>query len=233
MSFKNIMISTALASFLAAPAIAQETAPATDPATGQAVTDLGAMDIPMTIEEMTVNQFIGLNVLSTNGDDVGEIDYVLGPSAGDDEGQAVIGVGGFLGLGEYTVALPISAFDFDPEGRNLIVNLTEEGLRATPEFDESGAESVEGGLMMADLMGSAGMEDGAATENDPNMGGDTGMEEDATTDSEAATSSDDATGAETDTGSDASTDTEAETNPDTEIIEEGDTDVDSETESNN
>lgn len=212
MSFKKLMISTALASFLAAPAIAQETAPATDPATGQAVSDLGtdAMDIPMTIEEMTVDQFIGLNVLSTNGDDVGEIDYVLGPSGGDGEGQAVIGVGGFLGLGEYTVSLPISAFDFDPDGRNLIVNLTEEELRATPEFDESGAESVDGDLMMADLMGS------------PAAASDTDMEEKATTDSNAATSSDDATDAEPDpeAGAEAETGTETGTDTDVEIITE-------------
>ena len=217
MSLKKFMISTALASFLAAPAIAQETAPATDAATGQAVTglDTGAMGIPMTIEEMTVDQFIGLNVLSTNGDDVGEIDYVLGPSGGDGEGQAVIGVGGFLGLGEYTVALPISAFAFDPEGRNLLVNLTEDELRATPEFDESGVESVEGDLMMADLMGNAAAET------------DTDMEKETTTDSDAA-SSDDATDAEpdpeagavADTGSDADPDTEAGTDSDAEIIKE-------------
>ncbi|MBF9034965.1 hypothetical protein HKCCE2091_12005 [Rhodobacterales bacterium HKCCE2091] len=141
---------------------------ATVPATDQAMVD----DFPMTIEEMTVGEFIGLNVLSADGEDVGEIDYVI---AGTEEPAAVIGIGGFLGLGEYTVALPVSAFDYDAEERTLVVNWTEEELRAQPEFDESEAESLPDDMLMSDLMMHGGSDTGTtntdAAVTEPTTGG--------------------------------------------------------------
>lgn len=167
MTFRTLMTGTALASLLGVAAFAQETAPAdgaaADPVAPAEMPDNSMAEIleePMTIAEMTVAEFLGLNVLSENGEDVGEIDYVIASGDGS-EGQAVIGIGGFLGLGEYTVALPISAFDFDPESGDLIVNATEEELKATPEFDETGVEGVEGDVMMSEVMGDAGAGSGA------------------------------------------------------------------------
>ncbi|WP_425098659.1 PRC-barrel domain-containing protein [Tropicibacter sp. S64] len=216
MTFKTFLMSASLVSLLTTPALAQDTTTAADPAADPAATtmepaaepmatdtmaDETMAEEPMTIAEMTVDQFIGLDVQSVDGEDVGEIDYVLrGPSG--DEGRAVIGIGGFLGLGEYTVALPISAFDFNAEERLLVVNVSEEDLRNTPEFDESGVESVDGDILMAELMADEPMEtdtgmttdtttsDAApAPENDPATEEDADMDGDADSDASDTTTS--------------------------------------------
>ncbi len=246
MTFKTLMMSTAIASFLAAPVMAQDTAPATDMGTG--TSDMvQPMEMPMTVEEMTVDEFIGLNVVSSVGEDVGEIDYVIAGAGADAEGQAVIGIGGFLGLGEYTVALPLSAFDFDAESRNLIVSSTEDELRATPEFDESTAESVDGEMMMAELLGTADaagasgsgdMAPGATGTTDsgvsPDTGADTntGMTTPVAPATDGATMDGDAdvtTGTGSDMGADTETDAEADVDTEAEADTEAEVGTDTET----
>lgn len=88
-------------------------------------------------EGMVVGDLIGLNVYGTNDETVGEIDYIV---RDNDKLAAVIGIGGFLGLGEYTVAIPLEQFSMasgDMDGLKLS-SWTEEELEQQPEFDESG-----------------------------------------------------------------------------------------------
>lgn len=72
----------------------------------------------------------------------GEIDdLVIGP-----DGKirwAVVDVGGFLGIGEKSVAVPISALDCQPKDQDealVTVSATEKQLKALPEFDLDDAE---------------------------------------------------------------------------------------------
>ena len=107
-------------------------------ATEEVVASAGASDF----DGMTVGEIVGMNVYSTNNEDVGEIDYVVRDG---DTYAAVIGIGGFLGLGEYTVAIPLEQFsmvDGEIEGLKLS-SWTEEELEAQPEFDESGDVGLE------------------------------------------------------------------------------------------
>lgn len=86
--------------------------------------------------DMTVADLVGMEVIGSNGNDVGDIDYVVGGQNG--EYQLVIGVGGFLGLGEHTVALPLSAFAMGEAANTLVLDgYTEEELDAMQEVDES------------------------------------------------------------------------------------------------
>lgn len=95
---------------------------------------------------MTVDQIVGLNVLSADGEDVGEIDYVIS----DGEGyQAVIGIGGFLGLGEYTVALPLENFAMNDEDELILDATTEGELNNMPEIDESELEELAGDYVIS------------------------------------------------------------------------------------
>jgi hypothetical protein len=90
--------------------------------------------------EMTVGQILGMEVSGADGENVGEIDYIY---QGSDGYMAVIGIGGFLGLGEHTVALPLSDFSMNETGDGLVVNgMTEADLDAMPEIDESELESL-------------------------------------------------------------------------------------------
>lgn len=95
---------------------------------------------------MTVADIVGLDVHNELNNDVGEIDYVIQGASGY---EAVIGIGGLLGLGEYTVALPLSEYtltmDDNGEPEMLVVRgYTEEELEAMPEIDESALEALEG-----------------------------------------------------------------------------------------
>lgn len=90
---------------------------------------------------MLVGDILGQNVTTQAGEDVGEIDYIV--RQGEDL-AAVIGIGGFLGLGEYTVAIPLEEFSMAPEGEGMMLSSwTEEELKAQPEFDETGVEGLE------------------------------------------------------------------------------------------
>ncbi|WP_299672505.1 PRC-barrel domain-containing protein [uncultured Roseobacter sp.] len=89
---------------------------------------------------MVVGDLIGKDVAEANGEVVGEIDYIV--RDGDDL-AAVIGIGGFLGLGEYTVAIPLNEFDMSAEEDMLMLsNWTETELEAQPEFDETNVEGL-------------------------------------------------------------------------------------------
>lgn len=87
----------------------------------------------------TVEDLIGLNVLSASNETVGEIDYVVRSSEGY---VAVVGLGGFLGLGEYTVAVPMDEFVKTDDDELRLVTWTEEELEALPEVDESELEGL-------------------------------------------------------------------------------------------
>ncbi|NVO22410.1 PRC-barrel domain-containing protein [Donghicola mangrovi] len=111
------------------------------------MTPMGS-DTEMALAQKTVGDVIGMEVESINGDDVGEIDYVI---AGDTGVEAVIGIGGFLGLGEYTVALPLSDFTVT-EDEKLVLASDAEALKQLPQIDESGLESLPDDMVIADAM---------------------------------------------------------------------------------
>ncbi|MGR3434167.1 MAG: PRC-barrel domain-containing protein [Shimia sp.] len=113
-----------------------ETVTVTD-ADGATTMDTMSLD---TFEGMTVSQLIGMPVDGESGDRVGEIDYIIEQADGL---AAVIGVGGFLGLGEYTVALPLDRFE-RTEDRLMLTGMSEEELRAMPEIDESELTALDG-----------------------------------------------------------------------------------------
>ncbi len=115
----------------------------TDLATGDLMEDRDVRDTSV-FAGMSVGDIVGMDVHSTAGEgenDVGEIDYIIQAADGY---EAVIGIGGFLGLGEYTVALPLGAFSINPEDENqlLLDGFTEEELEAMPEIDESELEAL-------------------------------------------------------------------------------------------
>ena len=138
---KTLLTSTAIALSLgtAALADAHTTAPA-------GLVDFGA-------ENILASDFIGMRVHSTpaelgeNGaiydnsgndwNDIGEINDIVLTEDGRIEG-ILVGVGGFLGIGEKDVALGMDQIRFydDADGeRVLVVSATEESLNAMPAFE--------------------------------------------------------------------------------------------------
>ncbi|WP_186766625.1 PRC-barrel domain-containing protein [Puniceibacterium confluentis] len=103
------------------------------------------------LNQMTVDQVVGTDVIGIDDEEVGEIDYVVQQT----DGLAfVIGIGGFLGLGEYTVAIPADQFSLNADGDLALSSMTKEELKTLPEFDEDGVEGLDGDLIIGDLMNS-------------------------------------------------------------------------------
>ena len=86
--------------------------------------------------QWSARQFLGQAVTNQAGENIGDINDVLFDKAGR-VSTAVIGVGGFLGIAEKSVAVPFSALSFtaDNEGKRVvIVPLSKERLQAAPDF---------------------------------------------------------------------------------------------------
>lgn len=128
------------------------TTPAPDAMTPAPDAEMGsdnAMDSEMTdfdrenyatlaVEEVTVENMTGAGVYDANDDRIGEIsDFVVD---GDTITQAIIDVGGFLGLGEKPVSLDMAELEIlqevDGDDIRVYVSQTKEELEELPEYEE-------------------------------------------------------------------------------------------------
>jgi sporulation protein YlmC with PRC-barrel domain len=112
MSMKTVALALALGTMIAAPAIAQ------DNNANQAQTQNQAAAAPsgefMTQAqkgEYRASKFVGINIYNNNDENIGEINEVMVDKDGSIK-AVVIGVGGFLGIGEKNVALPFKSIQW-------------------------------------------------------------------------------------------------------------------------
>lgn len=154
----KFLTTTALTLLLATPIVAQTgtaTPPADEPAMNQQADDaapLGADDTmtqPQSLSEMTVGDLTGTDVVDATGDSIGSILDVV---QGTGEGEAVIGIGGFLGIGRYDVALPLSDLSFNAADGVISVSMTREELEAMPEHDGADIEPLPEDVQLSTLM---------------------------------------------------------------------------------
>ncbi|HBB82392.1 MAG TPA: hypothetical protein DC031_03745 [Sulfitobacter sp.] len=96
---------------------------------------------------MVVGDLVGLTVVEADGDTIGDIDYVIQTDTGY---AAVVGVGGFLGLGEHTVAVPLEEISMAAENDLKLSTWTKAELEAQPEVDESQIEGLEDDVSLDD-----------------------------------------------------------------------------------
>lgn len=140
---RKLLATTALATFIAGGAYAQTTpAPSTAPAAPAEIQQPADQAAPVArADGFLASNIIGETVYNGTGDEaenIGEVnDLVIGS---DGSVQAVIvGVGGFLGLGQKNVALEYDAMAWaERDGdRWIVVNSTADALKALPDFDRS------------------------------------------------------------------------------------------------
>ena len=87
---------------------------------------------------MSANDYIGKTVYDQAGNNIGEVNDLI--VSGDGNVEAVIlGVGGFLGIGEKDVAVNTQAVQMVQDGDNtrLVVQATKEALESAPTYDKS------------------------------------------------------------------------------------------------
>jgi sporulation protein YlmC with PRC-barrel domain len=142
---RKLLATTAVAALMSTGAFAQTTAPATTQP-GAAVQD-PAMQNPAAGEARMVTQadgnlasnIIGETVYNSTADDaesIGEVNDIVIGADGSIE-ALVIGVGGFLGIGEKDVAIEYGLAEWVErnDDRWIVVPTTTDALKAQPEFD--------------------------------------------------------------------------------------------------
>jgi hypothetical protein len=88
-------------------------------------------------DDLSANQIIGHNVKNTSGESVGDINNLIVKPNGQVD-AAVIGVGGFLGIGEKNVAVSFDQIQVsqDPQSGKMTLTtpLAKSDLKAAPEY---------------------------------------------------------------------------------------------------
>lgn len=126
-----------------------------DSQTQQPATGTAEAPQPVNPNAFLASSLIGQTIYSTANENVGEInDLVIkkdpqsSDQSSDQQGamkspiMAVIGVGGFLGIGEKDVAVPIEDIQISKDANNntvLVINLSRQQLEASPAFDRTAA----------------------------------------------------------------------------------------------
>jgi len=82
---------------------------------------------------VTADELIGMNVVDAAGDNVGSINDLLFGSDNQVD-HAIVDVGGFLGFGAKSVAIPIEEITVSPDQDQVVTNMTREQLDAMPEW---------------------------------------------------------------------------------------------------
>ena len=88
---------------------------------------------PLRPEELTSTNVDGVNVYGPDDSHIGDVSHFHGAGA---SAQAVVDVGGFLGLGAKPVSLPVSNLNFmrDEGGKiHATTGMTKDQLKALPE----------------------------------------------------------------------------------------------------
>jgi sporulation protein YlmC with PRC-barrel domain len=106
---------------LAAPAFAQQATSNATVATNQQATNAPNGSLQKYHDKWRASKLVGANVYNQNGQTVGSIDDLL---VGEDGkiSDAVLSVGGFLGIGGKLVSVPFDQFKFEESRRSTAVN---------------------------------------------------------------------------------------------------------------
>jgi hypothetical protein len=151
----------ALALFLVSvPAsVLAQNAPASDPATqppATALPDATAKESPPTPVEgqvimqdtstLLASSIIGGSVYSPANESIGDVNDLVVKPSGEIE-AVVVGVGGFIGIGEKDVAIALNRFTMEPtedlSSTKLVLNATKEELEAAPAFKSAYSQKLE------------------------------------------------------------------------------------------
>jgi sporulation protein YlmC with PRC-barrel domain len=140
---KRTLTATAIAAVLAVPAFAQQ--PAANPSTNpsSSMHSQSSTKTPGFVQNQSANEWrgsklIGSSVYGPDNASIGEINDVIIGSDGSIK-AAVIGVGGFLGVGQKDVAVPFDALNVTRAANSdsinkITVTYTKDQLKSAPQF---------------------------------------------------------------------------------------------------
>jgi hypothetical protein len=155
---KQLMISAAISALMVSGAMAQANPPADPPKAAAPKADAAPVDAAKFIAAQSTDQWVfsrfrGTDVIGPDNAQVGNVNDMVFEKSGKILGL-IVGVGGFLGIGEKSVAIDMSAFQVvpadtgsssagggapalsnnDPTSVKLKVTWTKEQLKNAPDF---------------------------------------------------------------------------------------------------
>jgi hypothetical protein len=83
------------------------------------------------------DEIVGQSLYGSDGEEIGSIDNVVLSAAGGDP-AAVVGVGGFLGIGERNVTIPLGDIDMGAKDR-LTTSMTKDQIGPLEAYEEGDA----------------------------------------------------------------------------------------------
>ena len=95
-------------------------------------------------EAIQASRVIGTDVYNTQGESIGSIEDVMLDKTSNGIMFAVIGFGGFLGIGEKYHAVPWSVLDYDSDKGGYVVPFSKEQLEAAPAYSIEDLTSGDG-----------------------------------------------------------------------------------------
>ena len=146
---KRLMISTAAAALVVGTAVAQDPPRPMDKSPPAVQKDMPKSEARQFVTQQTQDQWLaskfrGTDVMGANNEKIGDINDILF----DRNGRIlayVVGVGGFLGIGQKDVALAPTAFqvEMDRNETKLKLAMTRDELKNAPEFKAYSAPRTE------------------------------------------------------------------------------------------
>jgi sporulation protein YlmC with PRC-barrel domain len=152
----KLLSSVAVAAFVAMPAFAQtSTSPATSPSANRpaatAPAGSAARQLPSDIQAWKVSDLVGKNVYNSQDEKVGDINDVVTSKSGS-QAMAVIGVGGFLGIGEKQAAVPIDQLKVQGD-KIVVAGMTKDSLKQQADYKKDEYEKADRDQMVSQLAG--------------------------------------------------------------------------------
>jgi sporulation protein YlmC with PRC-barrel domain len=136
---KQLFTAVSLAVLIAIPAVAQDAA-APGAQRAPAIEAVEKQKAVSFSGDVSAKALLDENVMNSANENIGDINDILI----DREGKVaavIVGVGGFLGMGEKDVALPYDQLTFGKDDNNELVigtSATKESLESAPEYSKRG-----------------------------------------------------------------------------------------------
>lgn len=97
-------------------------------------TQLGVAVADVTTGWSAKRQVLGKTVFNDGGDRIGKVDdIIVAPDKA--VSYAIIGAGGFLGVGRHDVAIPVTQIKQQSDGKFILAGATKDVLKAMPPFE--------------------------------------------------------------------------------------------------
>jgi sporulation protein YlmC with PRC-barrel domain len=90
-----------------------------------------------------VRTVLGMRIKNEQGRDVGELDNLLIDTQSGRISHVVIGVGGFMGVGEKKVVVPWTDLKIASEGNRPVATLEQAKLESAPRWDRIVSDEIE------------------------------------------------------------------------------------------